>query len=74
MIKKIKAWLQTCKCRKGQHVYPTNCYVKGRVREGNKRRVRYWLECAHCGKETEPLNKKQLIKLGVEKGWLDYEE
>ena len=66
MIKKIKTWWQSRKCAKGNHKFPYQSYVKGRVREGNKRRVRYWLECDHCGKATEPMNKKQLIKLREE--------
>lgn len=74
MFKKIKAWWHARNCAKGKHSYPTNSYVKGRVREGSKRRVRYWLECDHCGKATEPMNKKQLMRLGAEKGWSDQEE
>ena len=73
MFKKIKAWWQTRKCAKGKHKFPYQSYVKGRVREGQHRRVRYWLECEHCGSMTPPMNKKKLIQKGKELGWLDNE-
>lgn len=72
MFKKIKAWWHARNCAKGKHVYEEGCYVKGRVRERQQRRVRYWFECEHCGHMTEPMSKKQLIQKGKELGWVNY--
>lgn len=71
MFKKIKKWFQLRKCAKGQHSYTPGDYVKSRVRQGQTRRVRYWVECNCCGARTEPMNKKRLIEFGRAQGWLD---